>query len=347
MLDQLRNERNMVLYAWRRLGKTALIRHFFHHLEAEGLAECVFTDLMGTTSIEAANRRIATAILDRFGSLNRGISQKVLRLIGSLGATVGLDPLSGAPQLSFGVGSGQADVEQSFEVLGAYLTERKKLVVICIDEFQQVQQYGEDTAEAVFRSWTQAFPMIRFVFSGSHRQMMTSMFSESSRPFYKSAQVAELSVIDSVAYTAFIKSHFEENKKEIADSSIVSLLNWTRGQTYYVQLVCNKLYGDNRRDTSEYLDAVYEEIILQEAPIFSSMQQLFTTFQWQLLMAIAKEEMVRNPLAQEFSQQHRLGAASSVNSALQALIKKEFVVQEAEGYTLQDTLLLRWLQTLD
>jgi hypothetical protein len=97
MLDQLRNERNTVLYAWRRLGKTALISHFFHHLEATGQAECVFTDLMGTASIEAANRRIATAILDRFGSLNRGISQKMLRLVGSIGATVGLDPLSGTP----------------------------------------------------------------------------------------------------------------------------------------------------------------------------------------------------------------------------------------------------------
>jgi hypothetical protein len=73
------------------------------------------------------------------------------------------------------------------------------------------------------------------------------------------------------------------------------------------------------------------------------MQQLFTTLQWQLLLAIAKEELVRNPLSQEFSQQHMLGAASSVNSALQALVKKEFVVQESDGYTL----LMRWLQSLD
>jgi hypothetical protein len=152
-------------------------------------------------------------------------------------------------------------VEQSFEVLGAYLTECKKPVVICIDEFQKVKQYADDTAEAVFRSWTQAYPMIRFVFSGSHRQMMTSMFSESSRPFYKSAQVAELAVIDKDAYSAFIKRHFEENKKEIGDSSITSILQWTRQQTYYVQLVCNKLYGDQRPDTAENLTAVYNEII--------------------------------------------------------------------------------------
>ncbi len=343
--EQLSNERNMVIYSWRRLGKTALVRHFFHHLEKKKQAEGVFIDLMGTQDLNEATKRVVSAIIHRFGDLKKDVKPGILKLLGSLGATVGFDPLSGTPQVTLGMMPPRS-TKMTFEALGGFLSERKKPVVLCIDEFQQVVHYHEKQGETLFRTWMQDFPMIRFIFSGSHRQMMTSMFSERSRPFYRSAQLLELKSLPAGVYATFIRSLFQRAGKQIDNSRIDRIFKWSRMQTYYVQLVCNKLFGKSENVTDALLDETLAEVLQQESPLFSSYQQLLTSFQWKLLISMAREEKVRNPLGKDFLGKHGLGAASSVDAALKALINKEFIIREEKDYKLHDTLLMRWLQQL-
>jgi uncharacterized protein len=343
--DQFENDRNAVIYSWRRMGKTALISHFFHYLEKEKRGEGVFVDLLGSASISEANKRLATAIVSRFGDMRKGLGPKLMKLLGSIGATVGFDPFSGTPQITFDLLPGPS-VPHSLESMGKFLAERKKPMVICIDEFQQVVSYKEPNAEAVFRSWVQQFPMVRFFFSGSHRNMMVSMFSEGSRPFYRSAQLRRLDSLDQGVYASFIRLFFKKAGKNINDSVMDAIFHWTRMQTYYVQLVCNKLYGKNYQIDKSLLGEVFSEILQQEIPLFSSYQQLLTTFQWKLLIAIARAEEVENPVSKNFLSTYGLGAASSVSTALKALVAKEFVIVEDKKHKLHDTLLMRWLQQL-
>ena len=50
LVEQWNNERNMVLHSWRRMGKTALIKHFFHYLTKKKKTDCLYIDLLGTMS---------------------------------------------------------------------------------------------------------------------------------------------------------------------------------------------------------------------------------------------------------------------------------------------------------
>lgn len=343
--EQLSNERNMVIYSWRRMGKTALIRHFFHHLEKKKQAEGIFIDLLGTTNLTEASKRMVSAIVHRFGNLEKEVKPGILKLLGSIGATIGFDPMSGTPQVTLGMMPSRG-TKMTFEALGDFLSKRKKPVVLCIDEFQQVVRYPEKEGESLFRTWMQDYPMIRFVFSGSHRRMMTSMFSERSRPFYRSAQLMELKNLPTEVYTGFIRSHFKKAGKWIDPLLIDRIFTWTRMQTYYVQLICNKLFGRIDSATDDLLDEILTEILQQESPLFSSYQQLLTSFQWKLLLSMAREEKTRNPMGKDFLGKYGLGAPSSVDVALKALINKEFIIQEEKDYMLHDTLLLRWLQQL-
>lgn len=97
---------------------------------------------------------------------------------------------------------------------------------------------------------------------------------------------------------------------------------------------------------NEMLNDIFEEIIQQEIPVFSSYQSLFTNYQWKVLVAIAKAEYVKNPLSRSFSDRFALGAASSVKTAINSLESKEFVIKQDSGLTIHDTLLMRWLQQL-
>ena len=342
--DQYSNDRNVVLHSWRRMGKTSLIFHFFHKLQRKKVS-CIFVDLMGTTSMEDSIKKIAEAVIHKYGKIDKGLSSTITRLLSSIGASLVFDPLSGIPQLDLNY-SGASKPDHSLEAIGRFLSSQDTPVIIAIDEFQQIVNYEDKKAEAIFRGWAQQFPKIRIFFSGSHRHMMMSMFSEANRPFYRSAQLFGLEPIPENEYSKFIIRKFKNADKKINDIQIRKIFEWTRNQTYYIQLACNKLYGktDDVKDID--LQMVFNEMIQQEIPIFSSYQQLLTSLQWKVFMAIAKENGVENPLSQAFLRKYNLGAASSVKSAIDILTRKELVIYWDNKYQLHDTLLLRWLQQL-
>lgn len=345
LIEQFDNERNAVIYANRRMGKTALIRHFFYHLENQKQAKTIFVDLLGTTSMAEANKKLATAIIGQLGNTANGLGKTLMGLLSAVGATISMDPVSGAPQVSVGLVQ-PAALPRSMEAIGNYLKAYTKPVVIAIDEFQQIVNYSDANAEAMFRSWTQEFPMIRFVFSGSHRHMMQTMFSDQHRPFYSSAQLMALHPLEASEYRKFIQAFFKKDKMQITDDVIEAMFAWARMQTYYVQLICNKLFARAQNPNADVLYEVQQEMLQQEAPLFGTYQQLLTDFQWKTLKAIAMAASVENPTSQEFIIKYQLGATSSVSTALNTLVKKEFVVKQDDGYCLHDTLLMRWLQQL-
>ncbi|MFH1322126.1 MAG: ATP-binding protein [Bacteroidota bacterium] len=345
LMEHFDNERNVVLYSWRRMGKTALIRCFLGMLEKEKKAETVDVDLLGTRDISSALKQITRAVYHRFGKTSSGMSEAFRKLLGKTGVELSFDPATGMPSFSIGIRN-QGIADKSLEAIGSFLDKRKKQIIIALDEFQQVTDYSDQNGEAVFRSWMQSFPGIRFIFSGSHRNMMISMFSEKNRPFYRSAQLLHLDPIDLWMYEKFIRNHFKDNNKIIDNKIIEVIYTWSRKQTYCVQLICNKLFGLYNEVKPEYLQQVYSDILAQESPVFSGYTKLLTDMQWAVMLAIAKEEPLSNPTSKEFIARHHLGASSSVDTALKKLEKSELVIKDDGAYYIHDVLLARWLQSL-
>jgi len=339
------NERNVVLFSWRRIGKTALIKYLLSILEKEKKAETVYVDLLGTRDMAAALKQITQAVYDRFGKTSSGISTTFQRLLGKIGVELSFDPMTGTPTFSIGL-KDQGGTERSLKAIGDFLDGRNKQVLIILDEFQQIIAYADQNGEAVFRTWMQSFPSIRFIYSGSHRKMMISMFSEKNRPFYRSTQLLQLDPIDLELYKEFIGNHFEKNYKTINETIIQAIYTWSRGQTYCIQLVCNKLFGMFDSVGLENFQQVSREILDQESLLFSGYTRLLTDIQWKVMLAVAKEEPLGNPLSANFVNKHNLGATSSVNTALKMLQEKELVIEEDGKYYVHDVLLARWLQLL-
>jgi hypothetical protein len=82
---------------------------------------------------------------------------------------------------------------------------------------------------------------------------------------------------------------------------------------------------------------------------FLNYRDLLTIQQWQLLKAMAAEETVFTPTANDFITKYRLGSPSTVLRSLKSLIESELVYQDytPEGksfYGVYDILLQRWVQ---
>lgn len=343
MQDHFMNDRNMVLYSWRRMGKTSLIQCFSNHFESKLGFETIYVDLMATQRLEDAIKSIARAVHQKYGSTTGGISKTMGALLARLGLTLSFDPVSGNPKLSLGLTNSIAPAE-SLEALGEFLDARKKKVLVVLDEFQQITRYQEKNGEAVFRYWMQSFPKVRFIFSGSQRNLMRSIFSDQNRPFYRSTQMFGLQPIPKEVYSTFIQEHFKKGRLMIDEKMVEDIYHWSRGQTYTIQLVCNKAFALQQSVTPKTLEQVYFEIIEQEKPIFNNYMKMLTKTQWEVLKAIAVSEPVANPYSTDFIQKNGLGATSSVGTALEALLEKEMIIEENNQYYLHDVILSRWFQ---
>ena len=150
LITNIEHGRNTVLHAWRRIGKTQLVRHLFDELEQNGQAKTIFVDLEPTTNIAEAVKAIIQATHDRFGKTSSGLSNAFKQLMGTLKFTIGYNEYSGLPELSFGHGTSTLGA-QSLSALGEFLSGEGE-VVIALDEFQKITSYPEENAEATFRS---------------------------------------------------------------------------------------------------------------------------------------------------------------------------------------------------
>ena len=60
LISALQNGRNITLISPRRMGKTGLIRHVFHHMEANKSAKCYYVDLYKTDSLVSLVEQLVT-----------------------------------------------------------------------------------------------------------------------------------------------------------------------------------------------------------------------------------------------------------------------------------------------
>ena len=91
-------------------------------------------------------------------------------------------------------------------------------------------------------------------------------------------------------------------------------------------------------------DHAIRELLQEVNPLFKIFQHRFTALQWKLLQAIAIEERVEQPHAFAFLVKYNLGAASSIERALQNLLSTKLIHRDSEAYFVLDPLLMRWLQ---
>ena len=342
--EAIQNERNVTLYSIRRLGKTALIRHLFYYLNKDKRYTTIYTDILPTESLQDVTQKLATAVMYKYGDISkRGFTKKIQEFIKSIGATFEFDPLTGTPSLKLQY-QNQSKIKASLENILYYLADQKQSVVITLDEFQQITRFQEENPEAYLRSLVQEYPQIRFIFSGSHRKIMMSMFTSHGKPFYRSTQLLELKPINKKEYSTFIKRHFKKAGKIITQPVIDKIFQWTRLQTYYVQLVCNKLYALSGQLSEEKLDETFVQILQEEENVFSNYRNLLTTTQWKVLTALAKEGTVKEPTSGKFLKKYDISSASTMNTTLKALENKELIIRINDEYTLHDTLLMRWIQ---
>jgi len=342
LADAIMNRRHVMLFSPRRIGKTGLIRHVFYSGRKNGQFIPVYADILATGSLKEFTECFGRAVLSAL-AVNDSAINKILKGLAAIRPKAGIDPVSGEPYISLSISS-EKEAAISLDVVFNYLRKQKKQFVLAIDEFQQVADYPEKNVEAILRTHIQQTTNVSLIFSGSRKHILTRIFFSPERPFYNSTQMMEIGKISNDPYKEFISANFEKNGIKTESAAIDLVLDITSTHTFYVQFICNRLFGEEKKITCEAVNRMVIKIINENEAVYASYITLLTPLQFRVLRAIAVNCGVQNPTANEFLSSNDLGAASSVSVAIKSLVDKAFLDNTSGTYTLNDLFFNSWLK---
>ncbi len=340
----IHSNRNLALISLRRMGKTGLLKHTGFLLNRKSKNnELIYIDLMPTQSVSDLLSVIGTALLQT-GHSEKNILEKILAALASLRPGFSYDTLTGQPSLVLNV-INENEFNLGFRQLLFLFSSIRKERSIVLDEFQQILRYPEKNVEHLLRTIVQENPQINFIFSGSDKHMMETMFNSPDRPFFQSVEMMYLGPIVTESYRDFIMHHFKAAGGIISGNTAESILAWCRNHTFYVQHFCNRLYAKGLSEINEEtIRQVSFEILSSYEPLYLTYRKLLTAHQFALIQAIAVENGVSKPFSGDFVRKYSLNSASSVKTTLDALAGKEMIVGNKDGWQVYDVFFARWLE---
>ena len=340
----LANGRNVTLISPRRVGKTGLIHHFFRSLNPKEV-QCFYVDLYSTSNLHEFTKLFAQEVLTkRVTPFSEQAWSEITHFFGALRPVFSADPVSGMPQCTIDVQPQRE--EWTLQQIFAYLEKSATPCYVAFDEFQTIAEYADVKMEALLRTYIQQLRNVHFIFSGSKKHIMTEMFSSSKRPFYRSTQMMHIDVIDEKTYYAFAAKHLSAHGQCMDEETFHDLYALVNGYTWNIQSLLNRLYqgGVEQIDYNRVL-LTLNHILQEEMPFYQMICRLVTDRQLQVLQAVAKEGAVKEPGSNVFLQKYRLGAYSTVRSAMQNLLEKELLYQNDDGtYVVYEKFFALWLK---
>lgn len=346
LVGNIRNWRNTVLVSQRRMGKSGLIGHVFSTPEISKEYETFFIDIYDTTSLDDFVLLLGKEICERLQSRGEKLVEKFLMTVSSVVASFSADPISGMPSIDLKP-SATSSAGKSLEQIFKFLESSSRPCVVAIDEFQQIADYRDGKKIiATLRKLVQNCQNTCFIFAGSNRRMMGQLFNTPSEPFFMSCTPLYLDAIAIDKYTDFVSGHFKNNGKKIEKKCIETVYTLFDGHTWYMQYVFNRIFEVTDAGQTANLQSIETAI----SNIFDIFEHVFQEMllrvsekQKTLLIAVAKENKVKNITGAQFISSYNLKTASAIQGALRPLIENETITKEVDCYRITNRFFSLWI----
>jgi AAA+ ATPase superfamily predicted ATPase len=344
------NGQDVVIFAPRRFGKTSLVERARVELVAEDVL-VAHVDVMTAPTKEKLAEKLARTIHDDVASVLYRAREAALDVFRGLRVTpkISIDPNTGALGFGFDAGYEPEDVDATLERLlelpGEIGADRKRRVALVLDEFQEVVGIDQNLPR-LLRAVFQRQPEVAHVYLGSKRHMLESIFNDENEPFWRSARRMELSVIPPELFAPFIRGRFRASGKDVSPATVDAVLAFTGGHPYATQELCYFLWertSPGGPGGEEELEAALEGVLNSEHAHFGVIWDGASAGQRLLLAALANEP--GRPFSAEYRRRHRLPAATNVQKALRALVRRELVARRQDGAVeISEPFLAEWIR---
>jgi len=233
-----------------------------------------------------------------------------------------------------------------FALPGRLAADRKRTVIVALDEFQAIDAFDGREVEHALRAAAQQQRRVGYVFAGSEPSLMEKMIGP-RRPFYKAGPVMRLGKIPPAVFAEFTDALFSKSGIRPEPGLGAAIIDLAGNLPYDVQRLAHETWDDvratgGRRAGLDELHATLTRLLGEQDTLFEAVWQRLTLAQRAVLRAVVLQGG-RELLAADTRARHRLGGPSSIQASLAALIKHDLVLKEGPVYVVVDSLLREWI----
>jgi DNA-binding transcriptional ArsR family regulator len=315
----------------RRYGKTSLALNTFSKIKWP-YAHVDFYKSLSEKDIERTILNGVGKLLGRLETTPKRLLMLASDFFASMHIRVGLE--KAGLVLDFGRRERKpADsIIETLEKLHTVAVKKKTKVILFMDEFQSVRKITDNySIEAALREVAQKSTHIAYVFSGSDRQLIQEIFSNKKRPFYKLCNLITLDRISEKDYTAYIQKVAQARwGKKLLDKILTRIFCITERHPYYINKLSSLLWSGsypNEKILTEY----WNDYVLENKPQIERELGLLSVNQQKILISIAQGGPTKELFGKEFVTRINI-SLSSISRALTALLEKDYIYIDKEGY---------------
>lgn len=330
--SNLLNGINTIIISPRRWGKSSLVEKVIGDInKKDKKTKTVIIDLFSVGSeeefLELFAREVIKASSTKWQEWLLSGKEFFNKLMPKL--SIGLDPTNDF-SLSF---DWKELRKNSDEVLNLPETIGKKKglkFIICLDEFQNISSFnGSVEFEKRLRSYWQRHKSVTYCLYGSKRHMMTEIFNNAGKPFYRFGDIMLLPKIETAKWVSFICKSFSETGKQIDATTAAIIPGIMKNHSWYVQQLSHYIWNlTHKKVTVVEINAALKELIQANTPLYQNEIENISTTQLNLLKAVVKGEVQFTSAA--VMQKYALGTPRNVSKNKTQLINID-MIHEIDG----------------
>ncbi len=332
LISNLTLQNNTMLISPRRWGKSSLVEKSLLEIgKTHKKIHIVSLDLFSVSSqrefLALFARQVIKASSNKWQDwMNTGkefFKQVVPKL------SVGVDPNSDF-SVSFDFAALDKYPEEILNLPEAIGTAKNSRFIICIDEFQSLSDFKEyQKLEKIMRAVWQRQKQVTYCLYGSKRHMMTDIFDNPAKPFYRFGDIIMLPKIERENWAKFIVSGFKRTSKFIAIAHARLIADLMKNHSWYVQQLSHYTWQKTKtKADSAHVKAALAELVQANSPLYIKEIETISKTQIYLLKAIAQGESKLTSTS--VIREYRLGTPRNVSKNRDKLIQSD-TIHLAEG----------------
>ena len=341
LTEYVRDGQNVVLVGERRMGKTSLVFAVCKSLRGYRM---LYVDLLNIRTVSDFCNRVATAAAQMGKQASFG--SRAMSFVSRLRPTLSVDPDNGMPVISVDTKTAEDPRSMSDVVSLVERFAREERIFVVFDEFQEVRKLDAcDQVLAVLRSRIQLLQDTCFIFSGSVRADMVSIFTDPASAFYKSALTLEVSCIPDDDFIPFLLRRFASGNRKADADFIRRILDFTNRTTGDVQQLCAAVWStteDGQKLQVADISTALQDIFATEGGQFEFQTAKLTRYQLKALVALAKFGGER-VYSSEFLQRAEMPSTATLTKALNRLAEDRLIYNYKKSYRFFNPFLRAWI----
>ena len=351
LVGDLSAGQKVFLISPRRYGKSSLIRQALSAVSRRGAltVEVTVSSFSSYVAFLEGYARALMAAETKWDRARTWLKDAIRSARTEIRYTPGESPL-GSLTVSFPAVKSDRDIsrlaQEVFALPGRLADARKRKVVVALDEFQAVGEFNGGSVEHSMRAAVQHQREVGYVFAGSEPSLMERMLGP-KRPFYKAGPVMRLEKIPADEFAAAIDTRFKQSGMKPEDGLGDAIVELAGNLPYDVQRLAHETWDEvrassSKRATLDLLHQALSRLLSEQDTMFEALWQRLTLAQRAVLRAVVIESG-HSVLSEDVRTRHRLGGTSTIQAALNALVRDDVISREGRRYAVVDSLLREWV----